>query len=153
MISELSLPPEVWEQPPSEAQAYIRALEARIIALEATVQHLQAAIHSLEATVHQLREQVQQNSRTSSRPLSSDPPRGALAQRQLWHTESGRIPLCRSHDDRGSIPHATILQCPELSGGSLRGSFAGGDRPFLDSNRPTTSKSSPSSPPSPLNGG
>ena len=49
-----------------EARAYIRALENRVAALEATVQ--------------QLREQVQQTSRTSSRPPSSDPPQ-ALGKR------------------------------------------------------------------------
>jgi predicted transcriptional regulator len=31
---------EVWERTPAEAQAYIRALEARVTALEATVQRL-----------------------------------------------------------------------------------------------------------------
>ena len=51
---------------PPEAQAYIRALERRVAVLEATVQAL--------------REQVQQTSRTSSRPPSSDPPQ-ALGQR------------------------------------------------------------------------
>jgi transposase len=51
---------------PPEAQVYIRALESRVAALEATVQ--------------QLREQVQQTSRTLSRPPSSDPPQ-ALGQR------------------------------------------------------------------------
>src|ERR1044071_2746399 len=34
------LPQDVWERTPAEAQAYIRALEARIAALEATVQRL-----------------------------------------------------------------------------------------------------------------
>ena len=56
----------MWERLPPEAQAYIRALENRVAALEATVQ--------------QLREQVQQTSRTSSRPPSSDPPQ-ALGKR------------------------------------------------------------------------
>ena len=59
------IPRDVGAIPP-EAQVYIRALESRIAALEATVQ--------------QLREQVQQTSRTSSRPPSSDPPQ-ALGQR------------------------------------------------------------------------
>jgi transposase len=66
MDSQIPLPPEIWERTPPEAQAYIRALESRVAALEATVQ--------------QLREQVQQTSRTSSRPPSSDPPQ-ALGQR------------------------------------------------------------------------
>jgi transposase len=66
MDSQIPFPPEIWERIPPEAQAYIRALESRVAALEATVQ--------------QLREQVQQTSRTSSRPPSSDPPQ-ALSQR------------------------------------------------------------------------
>jgi transposase len=90
MHSETPLSQEVWERIPSEAQAYIRALEARVGALEETVQRLQAAIHQLEATVHQVREQLQQNSRTSSRPPSSDPPQ-ALGQRPR-HEPSGRRP-------------------------------------------------------------
>jgi transposase len=66
MDSQIPFPPEIWERIPPEAQAYIRALENRVAALEATVQ--------------QLREQVQQTSRTSSRPPSSDPPQ-ALGKR------------------------------------------------------------------------
>jgi transposase len=66
MNHEPLLAPDIWERTPPEAQAYIRALEARVAALEATVQ--------------QLREQLEQTSRTSSRPPSSDPP-PALAQR------------------------------------------------------------------------
>jgi transposase len=58
--------------------------------LEETVQGLKAAMQQVEATVHQLREQLQQHSRTSSRPPSSDPPQ-ALGQRP--HREpSGRRP-------------------------------------------------------------
>jgi transposase len=60
------LPPRKVGAYPPRAQADIRALENRVAALEATVQ--------------QLREQVQQTSRTSSRPPSSDPPQ-ALGQR------------------------------------------------------------------------
>jgi transposase len=51
---------EVWKRTPPEAQAYIRALEARVATLEGMVQTLQ--------------EQLHQNSRNSSRPPSSDPP-------------------------------------------------------------------------------
>ncbi len=90
MHSETPLSPEVWERIPPEAQAYIRALEARVGALEETVQRLQAAMQQLEATVHQVREQLQQNSRTSSRPPSSDPPQ-AVGQRPR-RAPSGRPP-------------------------------------------------------------
>src|SRR5215475_15206570 len=66
MNSEPLFTPELWERTPPEVQAYLRALEAKVAALEALVQ--------------QLREQLQQDSRTSSRPPSSDSP-GAVAKR------------------------------------------------------------------------
>jgi uncharacterized protein DUF6444 len=66
MNSELLFSPEFWERTPSEVQAALHALDARVAALEATVQ--------------QLREQRQQDSRTSSRSPSSDPPQ-ALTKR------------------------------------------------------------------------
>jgi transposase len=62
-----AFPHEVWERTPSEAQAYIRALEARVEALEAMVQ----ALHEHN---RRLQEQLHQTSRNSSRPPSSDPP-------------------------------------------------------------------------------
>jgi transposase len=76
MNSEPLVSPEMWERIPPEAQAYIRALEARVAALEAMVQ--------------QLREQLQQDSHTSSRPPSSDPPQ-AVAKRPR-RPPSGRRP-------------------------------------------------------------
>lgn len=51
---------EVWDRTPAEAQAYIRALEARVAALEATMQSLL--------------ERLRLDSRNSSQPPSSDPP-------------------------------------------------------------------------------
>jgi transposase len=57
----------LWDQVPATIQDYIQALEARVAALEQTVQRL-------EEMGRHLTEQVQQNSRTSSRPPSSDPP-------------------------------------------------------------------------------
>ena len=90
MDDETPIAQEVWERLPAEAQAYIRALETRVGALEEIVQSLKAAIQQVEATVHQLRAQLQQNSRTSSRPPSSDPPQ-ALSQRPR-REPSGRRP-------------------------------------------------------------
>jgi transposase len=55
-----TLPTRLWEQTPAAVQEYIRTLEARVAALEVTVQHLL--------------ERLQQDSHTSSRPPSSDPP-------------------------------------------------------------------------------
>jgi hypothetical protein len=48
-----------WDGLPAAVQEYLCALEARVAALEVTVQHLL--------------EQLRQDSRTSSRPPSSDP--------------------------------------------------------------------------------
>jgi transposase len=89
MNSEPRLSPEIWECTPAEAQAYIRALEARVAALEVMVQ--------------QLREQLQQDSRTSSRPPSSDPPQ-ALAKRPR-RGSTGRRP----GGQPGHEGHARVL--------------------------------------------
>ena len=58
---------EVWERTPPEAQASIRALEAR-------VETLTSMVHALQEQVGTLQEQLNQTSRNSSRPPSSDPP-------------------------------------------------------------------------------
>jgi transposase len=62
-----ALPHEIWERTPPEAQAYIRALEAR-------VETLTSMVHVLQEQVCTLQEQLNQTSRNSSRPPSSDPP-------------------------------------------------------------------------------
>lgn len=80
-----AFPHEVWERTPSEAQASIRALEARVEALEAMVQALQEHNRALQ-------EQLYQTSRNSSRPPSSDPP----------HSERPHRP--RSKRRRGGQP-------------------------------------------------
>jgi transposase len=67
---------EVWERTPTEAQAYIRALEARVAALEATVQRLL--------------ERLRMDSQNSSQPPSSDPPTTRSPRQR--RTVSGRKP-------------------------------------------------------------
>jgi transposase len=76
---------EVWEQLPPEAQAYIRALEAR-------VETLASMVHTFQEQVHTLQEQLNQTSQNSSRPPSSDPPSHA------------RPPRPRSQRRRGGQP-------------------------------------------------
>lgn len=66
----------MWERTPAEAQAYIRALEARVAALEATVQRLL--------------ERLRMDSQNSSQPPSSDPP--ATRRPRQRRTPSGRKP-------------------------------------------------------------
>jgi uncharacterized protein DUF6444 len=73
MDDETPVSPEVGERIPAEAQAYIGALETRGGARQETVQSWQAASQPAEATVHRWRASLQQHSRTSSRPPSSDP--------------------------------------------------------------------------------
>jgi transposase len=70
------LSPEVWERTPAEAQAYIRALEARVAALEATVQRLL--------------ERLRMDSQHSSQPPASDPPTTRRPRQR--RTVSGRKP-------------------------------------------------------------
>ena len=80
-----AFPYEVWERTPSEAQAYIRALEARVEALEAMVQALQEHNRALQ-------EQLNQTSRNSSRPPSSDPPQHARPRRPRSKRRRGGQP-------------------------------------------------------------
>ena len=70
---------EVWEWTPPEAQAYIRALEAR-------VETMVSIVHSLQEQVRTLQEQLNQPSQTSSWPPSSDPPQ----HRRSGHPQSRR---------------------------------------------------------------
>jgi transposase len=67
---------EVWERTPAEAQADIRAREARVTALEATVQHLL--------------ERLRMDSRNASQPPSSDAP--ATSRPRQRRRSSGRKP-------------------------------------------------------------
>jgi transposase len=90
MNREPPLPPELWARTPPEVQVYIHALEARVVALEATVQRLEAVVQHLAATIQQLQEQVRQDSRTSSRPPSSDPPQAGS--KRPHREPSGRRP-------------------------------------------------------------
>ena len=83
MNAERPFPSELWEHTPAAVQEYIRALEARVTALEAAVQRL-------EATVQHLTERLQQDSRTSSRPPSSDPPQAI--EKRPRREPSGRRP-------------------------------------------------------------
>jgi transposase len=83
MQTERPFSPAVWDQIPAAVQDYVTALEARVAALETIVQRL-------EATVQHLTERLQQDSRTSSRPPSSDPPQ-ALGKRPR-REPSGRRP-------------------------------------------------------------
>ena len=76
---------EVWEQTPPEAQAYIRALEAR-------VKTLAAMVHTFQEQARTFQEQLNQTSQNSSRPPSSDPPSQARPRRPRSKRRRGGQP-------------------------------------------------------------
>jgi transposase len=76
---------EVWEGTPPEAQAYIRALEAR-------VETLTSLVHAFQEQVDTLQEQLHQTSRNSSRPPSSDPPQHQRPHRPRGQRRRGGQP-------------------------------------------------------------
>jgi uncharacterized coiled-coil protein SlyX len=85
MDTERPFSQTVWDQIPAAVQDDIDALEARVAALEAAVQRL-------EATVEHVTERLQQDSRPSSRPPSSDPPQalGKRPRRAAPDADTGR---------------------------------------------------------------
>ena len=76
---------EVWAWTPLEAQAYIRALEAR-------VETLTSMVHALQEQVGTLQEQLHQTSQNSSRPPSSDPPQHQRPHRPRGQRRRGGQP-------------------------------------------------------------
>ena len=76
---------EVWERTPPEAQAYIRALEAR-------VETLTSMVHAFQEQVGTLQEQLHQTSQNSSRPPSSDSPQSQRPRRPRSKRRRGGQP-------------------------------------------------------------
>lgn len=81
---------EVWEQTPPEAQAYIWTLAAR-------VETLTSMVHALQEQVRTLQEQLNQTSRNSSRPPSSDPPQAQRPRRPQGQRRRGGQPGHSGH--------------------------------------------------------
>ena len=105
MDTHPALPPELWDRTPPEIQAYIRSLEARLAALEA----LEARVHTLQEQVRTLEEQLQQTSRNSSRPPSSDPPQAQRPKRPRSGRRRGAQPGHRGQT-RTLIPVEEVNQ-------------------------------------------
>ncbi len=109
----VALPPDIWEQTPPEAQAYIQALEARLSALESMMQALQEQNRALQ-------EQLNQTSRNSSRPPSSDPPQSQRPRRPGGQRRRGGQPGHPGHT-RTLIPveevdEVVVLKPDQCSG-------------------------------------
>ncbi len=85
MDTHPSIPQNLWEQTPPEVRAYLGTLEAHVVALEASV-------HTLQEEVCALREQLNQTSRNSSRPPSSDPPQSERPRRPRGTRRRGGQP-------------------------------------------------------------
>jgi transposase len=117
------LPPDIWQQTPPEAQAYIRALEARLAALESMVQTLQEYNRALQ-------EQLNQTSRNSSRPPSSDPPQSQRPTRPRGQRRRGGHPG-HPGQTRPLVPVADVDEVVVLKPEQCRGCHAllSGDEP------------------------
>jgi transposase len=88
-----ALPRDIWERTPLEAQAYMGTLEARVATLEDMVRTLQ--------------EQLNQTSRNSSRPPSSDPPQAQRPRRPRGQRRRGGQPGHPGHT-RSLVPVAEV---------------------------------------------
>ena len=116
MDTHPSLPPELWERTPPAVQAYIRALEARIVTFEAMV-------HTLQEQVRTLQEQLNQTSRNSSRPPSSDPPQSPRPRRPRGQRRRGGQPGHPGHT-RHLVPVEEVDEVVVLKPAQCQGCHA-----------------------------
>src|SRR2546423_3076453 len=111
-----SLPPKLWNRPPPEGQAYIRALKARIVTFEAMV-------HTLQEQVRTLQEQLNHTSRNSSRPPSSDPPQSPRPRRPRGQRRRGGQPGHPGHT-RHLVPVEEVDEVVVLTPAQCQGCHA-----------------------------
>jgi transposase len=116
MDTHPSLPLELWERTPPEVQAYIWALEARIVTFEAMVQTLQEQGRTVQ-------EQLNQTSRNSSRPPSSDPPQSHRPRRPRGQRRRGGQPGHPGHT-RTLVPVEEVDEVVVLKPDQCRGCHA-----------------------------
>src|SRR2546426_1749089 len=81
----LTLPQELWDRLPPEVRAYIETLKGQ-------VKTLTSMVHTLQEQVRTLQEQLNQTSRNSSRPPSSDPPQHGRPRRPRGERRRGGQP-------------------------------------------------------------
>jgi len=80
-----TLPQDLWDRIPPEARPYIETLKGQ-------VQTLTSMVHTLQEQVRTLQEQLNQTSRNSSRPPSSDPPQSPRPRRLRGQRRRGGHP-------------------------------------------------------------
>src|SRR5437660_11014548 len=85
MDTHPSLPPELWERTPPAIRTYIETLEGQ-------VQTLTSMVHTLQEQVRTREERLNQTSRNSSRPPSSDPPQHQRPRRPAGKRRRGGQP-------------------------------------------------------------
>jgi transposase len=96
MDTHPTLPQELWDRTPLEIRAYLEALEAQ-------VQTLMSTVHTLQEQVRMLEERLNQTSRNSSRPPSSDPPQSQRPRRPRSQRHRGGQPGHPGHT-RSLVP-------------------------------------------------
>ncbi len=116
METPAAFPSDIWQQTPPEAQAYIRALEARLSTWESMVQALQEQNRALQ-------EQLNQTSRNSSRAPSSDPPQSQHPSRPRGQRRRGGQPGHPGHT-RNLVPVEEVDEVVVLKPDQCRGCHA-----------------------------
>jgi len=124
MDTHPSLPPELWERTPPAIRAYIETLEGQVQTLTSMVDTLQEQVRTLE-------ERLNQTSRNSSRPPSSDPPQHQRPRRPLGKRRRGGQPGHPGHT-RPLVPVEDVDEVVVLKPEQCRGCHAplSGDDPM-----------------------
>src|SRR6059036_29906 len=123
MDTPLTLPQELWDRLPPEVRAYIETLKVQ-------VKTLTSMVHTLQEQVRTLQEQLNQTSRNSSRPPSSDPPQSQRPRRPRGQRRRGGQPGHPGHT-RSLVPVEEVDEVVVLKPDQCRGCHAplSGDDP------------------------
>jgi transposase len=114
-----TLPQELWDRTPLEIRAYIEALEAQ-------VKTLTSMVHLLQERVRVLEERLNQTSRNSSRPPSSDPSQSQRPRRPRGQRRRGGQPGHPGHT-RSLVPVEEVNEVVAIKPDQCSGCHA----PFL----------------------
>src|SRR2546426_9018622 len=116
MDTPLTLPQELWDRLPPEVRAYIETLKGQ-------VKTLTSMVHTLQEQVRTLQEQLNQTSRNSSRPPSSDPPQSQRPRRPRGQRRRGGQPGHPGHT-RSLVPVEEVDEVVVLKPDQCRGCHA-----------------------------